>query len=265
MSPVRIVVPMAGNSERFRKAGHTVPKPFLLIDGVPMIHWVCDMFSTEDDFVFIVQKSHASNPDFRTILETAAPKHTIVEIEPNRLGPIYSSLAADSLVDDEEPVIFTYCDFYQHWNYKRFLWCVEAYDGGIAVFKGFHPASFGDTYYAYLRCNEKGEMLELREKRSFTDKRHEEPASSGVYYVRSWAMFRRFAEKVMRDGLKVSGEYYNSLIFNPMVEEGLKLTTYEIEKFICWGTPEDVEQYRFWSEYFRNDVDRILNKSLTRI
>jgi len=251
---------MAGNSERFTNAGYVVPKQYMLIDDRPMIHWVCDMFSPEDDFVFVIPKAHGANTEFRNILETAVPKYTIIEIHPHRLGPAYTALAADSVVEDEEPVILTYCDFYQHWNYRQFRWKVEGWDGGIAVFKGFHPASFGDTYYAYLRCNERGEMLELREKRSFTGQRHEEPASTGVYYVRSWAIFRRFAWKVMDLNLSLGGEYYISLIFNPMVEEGHKVVTFEVDKFICWGTPEDVEQYCFWSDFFRNDAARILNR-----
>ena len=45
---------------------------------------------------------------------------------------------------------------------------MRGYDGGIPSFKGFHPASFGDTLYAYMRVNSNDEMLELREKKCFT-------------------------------------------------------------------------------------------------
>lgn len=255
---MKIIIPMAGHSERFKNAGYTVPKPFIIIDGRPMIHWVCDLFSPEDDFVFIIQKEHGSNPDFIRILETAAPKQRTIQIEPHRFGPIYTTLAADPVVDKDEPIIFVYSDFYQHWNYGQFLRCVEGYDGGLSVFKGFHPASFGDTYYAYLRCNEKKEMLEIREKGCFTKTRHEEPASSGVYYVRSWEIFKRVANRLLNEGASVKGEYYTSQIYNYMVEEGLKVTTFEIEKFICWGTPDDLEQYLFWSDFFKNDAVKMV-------
>jgi NDP-sugar pyrophosphorylase family protein len=253
---MRIVIPMAGKSKRFTSKGYMIPKPFMMIDGQPMAHWVCDMFSSEDDYVFIIQKEHGANPTYREMLESAVARCSIIEIEPHDKGPIVTALAADCVVPDEEPVILTYCDFYQHWDYQKFLWATESYDGGIAVFTGYQPASFGDTYYGYVRCNERGEMLELREKKPFTDQRHLEPASSGVYYVRSWKMFCRFAEKVMREGIQVAGEHYVSLLYNPMVKMGLKVITYKIDKFICWGTPEDVEQYLFWSDYFRNDVPK---------
>ncbi len=251
---MRIVIPMAGQSLRFQQAGYALPKQYLPINNHPMIHWVCDMFSPADDFVFIIPKAHGANPGYREVLETVVPRYTIVETEPNTLGPVYTALAADAVVSDEEPVIFSYCDFYQHWNYQHFLWRLESYDGGIAAFRGFHPASFGNTYYAYLRCNERGELLELREKQSFTDKRHAELASTGVYYVRSWALFRHFADKLLRENVSVGGEYYLSLIFNPMVAANLKVITHEVDRFICWGTPADLEQYLFWSHFFEKDA-----------
>ena len=257
---MKIVIPMAGHSERFFRGGYTVPKAFITIDGRPMIHWVCDIYSPDDEFVFIAQDTHLREPRFRKILESATPNYEIVEIEPHRKGPVYTSLFADDFVDDNEPVIIGYCDLYQHWNYQRFLRITQAYDGGLAVFRGFHPASFGDTFYAYIKTNERGEMLELREKQSYTDRRHEEPASGGIYYLRTWGLFKEYSQRVLEENRAVGGEYYASLIYNPMVEDGLRVITFDIDKYICWGTPEDVEEYVFWSDFFKNDALRIMNQ-----
>lgn len=259
---MRIVIPMAGHSERFRQAGYEVPKPFMMMDHRPMIHWVADLFSPDDEFVFIAQKAHLADPDNRRILETATPNFEIVEIEPNDLGPVYTSLAADHIVADDEPTIVSYCDYYQVWNYRQFLMQVAEYDGALSIFKGSHPASFGSTFYAYLRCNEAGEMLEIKEKESFTDNRVEEPASSGVYYFRNWAMFRELAQDMLDRAETVKNEYYVSLLYRLMNERGGRITTFEVDKFICWGTPEDVEQYFFWSEYFSKDAIRLAKKGL---
>lgn len=257
---MRIVIPMAGASRRFVEKGYETPKAFLDIDGRPMIHWVCDMFSTEDEFVLLVRQEHLANDRYRRILEISAPRIELIPVEPNDKGPLYTALSADPVVDDAEPVIFTYCDFYQHWHYRQFLHQCHEYDGGIATFRGFHPASFGDTYYAYIRRNARNEMIELREKQSFTDMRHEEPASSGVYYVRQWQLYKKYAQRVLSDRSAVGGEYYISLIYNLMVEHGLHVTTFDIDRFICWGTPEDLEQYRFWSSYFRDDVHKLIGR-----
>jgi NDP-sugar pyrophosphorylase family protein len=253
---MKVVVPMAGQSKRFFAAGYKVPKPFILVDKLPMIHWVIKMFRPEDEFIFVCLKEHMDNPHYREILETAAPKYRIIEIQAHSLGPVYSSLQADPFMDRDEPVIITYCDFYQHWNYQKFLMKVSSYDGGIAVFRGFQPASFGTTLYAYVKTNSKGEMIELREKQSFTENRHEEFASSGVYYFSSWDIFTTYGNEILSKPISVGGEYYVSLPYNLMVRDGLCVPTFEIDKFICWGTPEELEQFNFWLQFFKHDIEQ---------
>lgn len=252
---MKILIPMAGSSERFQTAGYSVPKQFITIGNEPMIHWVTKMFHPNDEFIFVAQKEHMKNEGFKRILKTAATRATIVEIDAHDLGPLYSCLGAQGCFSDDEPLIISYCDFYQQWNYGHFLMKAGSCDGGgIAVFKGFHPASFGSTYFAYINTNDHGEMMELKEKRSFTSERRKEFASSGVYYVKSWRVFKKYAEMVVRDKISIGNEYYVSLIYNPMVVEGLKVATYEIAKFICWGTPEDLDQFLFWQDFFNNDL-----------
>jgi NDP-sugar pyrophosphorylase family protein len=253
LPPHKIVIPMAGHSRRFRAAGYggKVPKPFLLIDGKPMIERVCRMFSPQDEFVFVCNQEHlAEEPARRDVLRRIAPRTHIVEIAPHELGPVYTALAADGCMRADEPVIISYCDFTMSWNYQHFLLKAALYDGAIPVFRGFHPASYGDTYYGYVRTNDALEMIELREKQSFTPNRVEEFASTGVYYVDRWQTFRHYAHEIIAQEQKVGSEYYASLVYPPMVRDGKSVCVYEVEKFICWGTPEDVVEYTFWSEYF---------------
>ena len=242
---------MAGHSRRFKRAGYSVPKPFIMIDGKTMIERVCHMFSPNDEFIFICNREDLKEePAYRTILENIAHSYHIVEIAPHELGPVYSALAAEECMKENEPVIITYCDFTMKWNYKRFLHQAAMYEGAIPVFRGFHPASFGDTYYCYIRANEEMEMLELQEKQPFTDNRSEEFASTGVYYLDQWKTFKHYATEIIEQKQKVASEYYASLIYNPMIRDGKSVCVYEVDKFICWGTPKDLEEYMFWSRYF---------------
>ena len=248
---MQIIIPMAGHSRRFKKAGYQTPKPFILIDHKPMIHWVCSMFSAQDSFFFIAQEEHLQKKEQQRILESAAPHHTLIAIPPHEEGPVYSALYAKQWVLKDEPIVVCYCDFYQHWDYEKFQQAMHGEDGGITVFRGFHPASFGDTYYAYIRSKDGCYMDELREKQSFTSERHQEFASSGVYYWRSWDLFEKYAEELMKSNVRISNEQYASLVFNPMRQNKLNIRIFEIENFICWGTPEDLEQYFFWSQVFQ--------------
>ena len=261
---MNIIIPMAGYSRRFKKFGYKDLKPFINIDGKYMIQRVCEMFSPNDHFVFVCNKEHfKENPEYREILSNVTKNFDICEIDPHEEGPVYSTLQAKNYIKNpEEPIIITYCDFTVKWNYEQFLRKSSQYEGALAVFKGFHPASYGDTYYAYVRENKNMEMLELREKQSFTNDRANEYASTGIYYLENWFLFEKYATELLKNKDKVASEYYCSLIYNYFLRDNLKVGLYEVEKFICWGTPEDLMEYMFWSEYFGEDLNHIMQKEI---
>ena len=42
----------------------------------------------------------------------------------------------------------------------------------------------------------------------------------------------------------------------------LMLTTPEIDKYICWGSPNDLKTYEYWQEYFHKAVHHPYKKEL---
>lgn len=134
------------------------------------------------------------------------------------------------------------------WDYSKFLQALRLLepDAAVPAFSGFHPASFGSTYYAYMKMDENSMMQELREKESFTNNRIEEPASTGIYYFKSYKLFEKFASQYIKDPIQKLNEFYVSLVLNYMLEENLKVYVPFVDKFICLGTPEDYAEYSFW-------------------
>ena len=52
-----------------------------------------------------------------------------------------------------------------------------------------------------------------------------------------------------------------------MVADGLSVSVYDVNKFICLGTPDDYEQYQFWWKYFSTNQKSFYsqNKSVKKI
>ena len=251
-----VAIPMAGHSRRFKSAGYNLPKALLRAGDKMMIEHVFEMFDERNCafHVIINTEQLKENPEIIKDLSSLAYDVSIEVIVPHEIGPVHSVLMLENIPNDE-PLIISYCDFYVEWDFKRFLYETQTCDGAVPAFKGFHPASFGDTYYAYMRCDNDNNLIELREKNSFTDERHNEPASAGIYYFRSMGIFRSYAKALLNEPNKQLPEAYVSLLFNNMVNDGLKINVPNVSKFICLGTPEDYEQYLFWYNYFHYKQD----------
>lgn len=248
-----IIIPMSGRGQRFIDRGYIEPKPLIMMEGKPIIEHVVDMFSKEDRFIFICANDHLIHTNMRETLMRIVPHGEIIGIEPHKLGPIHAVRQVYDLIPDDEEVIVNYCDFGCYWDYADFLDHTRARgaDGAIPAYKGFHPHMLGTTNYAFMR-DEKQWMLEIQEKKPFTDNRMDEYASSGTYYFRTGEIMKRHMDFTVERGIALNGEYYVSVVYNLLIESGLKVSIYEIQHMLQWGTPEDVAEYEYHSAYFRS-------------
>ena len=251
---MQIVIPMSGFGERFRSVGYTVPKPLIEVDGKTIIEHIVKMFPGESNFTFICNSDHLEQKKYRMgeILETVCPTGKIVSIAGHKLGPVYTVMQALDYIIPSEPIIVNYSDFTCYWDYQSFKDLVEQADcaGAIPCYRGFHPHTLWSNYYAYVR--EKSNIaLDIQEKQPFTDSPVEEFASSGTYYFKSGALMQHYFQVCIDRALMVNNEYYVSMAYKPMIQDGYKIYVHEIPYFMQWGTPSDLEEYCYWSDIFK--------------
>ena len=255
---------MSGFGERFKKAGYKIPKPLIEVEEKPIIAHVIDMFPGETDFIFICNKDHLAEPKFRMreILEYYCSTGNIVAIDPHKLGPVHAVLQATDYINPEKPTIVNYCDFSCYWDYADFKRHVveTKCDGSIPAYKDFHPHSLAGNHYAFIR-NDGTKVLDIQEKQPFTKKPISEYASSGTYYFSSGYIAKKYFEKTKQLNLTVNNEYYVSLVYKPMLADKLAVTVYELEHFMQWGTPEDLHEYNYWSNIYKDLVRGKKNNS----
>ncbi len=249
---MKIVIPMTGKGQRFIDAGYKTIKPLIEVDSKPIIEHVVNLFPGESDFIFICNSQHLKETNLKDVLKRIAPNCKIVEIPPHKLGPVYAVYQIKDLIDDEEEVIVNYCDFGTYWDYKDFLKHTRERnaDGAIPAYKGFHPHMLGKINYAFMR-DDKQWMLEIREKQPFTSNRMNEFASNGTYYFKKGSYIKKYFKLLMDKNINLKGEYYVSMVYNLLVQDGLKVSIYEIQHMLQWGTPGELEEYKFWSDYFK--------------
>jgi len=253
---MHIVIPMSGVGKRFIDAGYDDPKPLIVIDGKPIIQHVVELFPGESKFTFICNQTHLDTTNMREVLKSIAPQGDIICIPNHKKGPVFAVTQMLDQIDDDEEVIINYCDFGTYWDYDDFLKHTRNRDadGAIPAYKRFHPHMLGSTNYAFMRDKEQW-MLEIKEKEPFTDNRMNEYASNGTYYFKKGEYVKKYFPLLMEKDIHLNGEYYVSLIYNLLVNDKLTVSIYDIEHMLQWGTPQDVEEYNAWSEYFLKVIE----------
>lgn len=231
---MNVLIPMAGAGSRFEKAGYVLPKPLIDVKGSPMIKTVVDCLNVDANFIFIVQKAHNEKYNLKSILSLIAPNCSVVEIDGITEGAACTTLLAEHLIANEEPLLICNSDQYIKWNSNEFFYKVQEQqiDASILTFNASHPK------WSYAKVNDAGFVTEVAEKNPISDL-----ATVGIYYWKHGKDYVRYAKQMIEKNQRVNNEFYVCPVFNEAIADNKKITTYNVDEMWGIGTPEDLETF----------------------
>lgn len=251
---MQIIIPMSGEGLRFKAAGYQTLKSLICVNGKPIIEYVVDLFPGDHEFLFICREDHAAKYNLTSYLPSLRNNVTLVTIEPHKLGPVYAVLQAKSYIRHETQVLLSYCDYYMDWDFNAFIEQVthNKEDGSVICYTGFHPHLLhAKNVYAGCRVGANNDLLEIREKYSFEQDKMKGHHSVGAYYFKSGQLMEEYFICAMKKNITLNSEFYVSMVYNLLLQDGLKINVYDgVQHFCQWGTPEDLEEFLYWSDIF---------------
>jgi len=257
---MQIVIPMSGLGSRFVAAGYNDLKPMIVVDGKTIIEYVIDLFPGDHNFIFVCRADHNDRYDFVNYLPSVCKNSKVVLIQPpyQKLGPVYAALQAKDQINDDEPVMVSYCDYFMKWDFQAFCEEVEKTkeDGNVICYTGFHPHLLHEkNVYAGCLIGENNKLLEIKEKYSFEPDKTKGYHSVGAYYFKSGELMKHYFLKSMEYGEKLNGEFYVSLVYPFLLQDGLDIRVYDkVPHFCQWGTPEDLQEFLYWQSIFKEKL-----------
>lgn len=245
---MKVVIPMAGTGNRFVEKGYTDPKPLIKVNNKRIIEYILELFSPEDEIIFICNDIHLKNTNIENILQSLRPDSKIVSIPQHKYGPVFTVKPYFDLIKDDEQVLICYCDNPFIWNRNKFIDYVNSnnYDGCILTHSGIHPHTFNSTKMAFLKVKD-DLLLEIKEKECYTENPINEHASTGAYYFKRGDQMKKYFNKLIDDNIHYNGEYYVTLVYNLLVKDNLKVSYYDTKFVTIFGTPEEVQSFESWN------------------
>ena len=225
-----IVIPMAGLSSRFFKAGYTIPKYMLDLKGQSVFEWSVSSFKKyykTDHFLFIIF-DHFDTKKFveMEIDKMGIENYSIVVLTEHTKGQadtVYQGIK--NMTSDEELFVF---NIDSRLNDFEKLVDDSSVDGYLEVFKG------EGEHWSFVLPGGNNEVLKTTEKVKISDL-----CSNGLYYFKSSALFK---QKVEDELSKFNGnEIYIAPLYNEYILEKRKIL-YKVVEFkdieFC-GTPQE--------------------------
>ena len=232
-----IVVPMAGRGSRFTEQGYTDSKPFIDVNGKPMIQRVIENLGIEFDknymFVLVCLQEDFDKYDFHQFKDIIGhDSYDVVILDDVTEGAAQTILQAKDLINDDTPLMTMNSDQLVDWDVERLFEMCEQFDGVIPCFYGEGNA------WSYARTLDNGYVQEVAEKKVISNN-----ATAGYYYWKKGSDFVKYAEQMIEQNSRTNGEFYVAPVYNWAILDGKKIGVGMVDKVYELGTPEYLERY----------------------
>lgn len=238
ITSINIVIPSAGKGSRFSNDGWKVPKPFIDIDGKPMLQHVIDNLAIKDSNIhLILQKSHLEKENYN-FSSNIADNINIHPIDFHTAGTACTVLNAKSYLDNDNPLLIANSD--QIIDFDCNLFIKDALerdlDGSILIFKD----KTKNPKWSFAKINDSSLVEEVAEKKPISDL-----ATVGIYFFKKGKDFINSALDMINHDDRVNNEFYTCPIYNYLIRDGKKVGVFEIKlnEMHGVGTPNDLKDY----------------------
>jgi dTDP-glucose pyrophosphorylase len=236
---INIVIPMAGEGSRFVKAGYKNPKPFIDVDGKPMITRVIENLKCEGArYILIGRKAHLEQEKELAQKIAEIYNATFIEIDKLTEGTACTVLFAREYINNDQPLLIANSDQLVDISMQQFVDdCFNrGLDGSILTFKDAEL----NPKWSFAKLDDKGIVTEVQEKKPIS-----EFATVGIYLFSKGAEFINAAVDMIVNNDRVSNEFYTCPVYNYSIKNGGRIGIYNIlpEQMHGLGTPEDLEKY----------------------
>jgi len=237
---VNIVLMMAGDSKDAFGSTSKYPKMLTEVNQKPMIEVVINNLKpilTEDNrIIFIIRKDDNDRHYLKNIIELIVPYAHVAIVEGETAGAALTALLAVEHMDDSLPLLLANGDQVLNCNLQKVLkeFGQKQADAGVITFESVHPR------WSYVKVDSLGLVLEAAEKKPIS--KH---ATAGFYYYKKASEFVKYAKRmILKDG-HVNGTFYICPIFNEMILDQKKISTFEIsaDEYHSLMSPNKIKQF----------------------
>lgn len=247
------LVLLAGRGKRFSDAGYTLPKPLILVNGEPMVLQATRSLPPADKLVFVVSGDYVQDHDIGAMLRSHFPEAEIVIQKSELQGQAHSALQAEHIIDPESILTIASCDAGLVYDKEKFERELANPDSDVLTwsFRHYPPMQNQPTAYGWIDTDEKGFIKKVQYKVPLSDNPLEDHAIVAWFtYKKAKTCFDNIKEMIEKN-LKSGHEFSLDELTNVLISKNIKVKIFEIDTFLSWGTPVELQTYEYWQKYFK--------------
>ena len=263
---MNILIPMAGAGSRFLQSGYTTHKPILPLTSrhsfstVPMVveavrDLPVDINSEKTNLLFILRNFHFDDGVDKILLDHF-PSARFVSINKLTDGQASTCLFARKYFDTNEPLMIAACDNGMVCSKDEFAFLSGEAKAIVFSFRGNEAVVAKPEAYGWVETNGLN-ATGVSVKKSISENPIEDHAIVGTFWFKHGKDFFSAADNMIEAQDRINGEYYVDQVIKYLINSGKDTRIMEVDRYLCWGTPEDYEAYEatvtYWAKFVASE------------
>jgi len=244
-----VLIPMAGKGERFVKENYNLPKPILPVNDVPMVIKASLDLPAAERYLYVLLKQHTEQYDIQNIIREHIPASDFVTLDHVTEGQACTCLLALELIGDDEDIMIGACDNGLIYNKDRFNELKKTADVIAFTFRHNATVVTKPTQYGWVAVNG-DDISYVSVKKPISADSFNDHAIVGAFWFRNKGIYQQSVHRMMEQNRRINNEFYIDECVNDAIALGYNVKIFEVDKYICWGTPNDYKTYYYWKSYF---------------
>lgn len=255
-----VLIPMAGEGSRFKEKGYNQHKPLIPVTNRkngkqnPMIIEATNDIITlgEVDKIIYVDRKFHQKDGVEDEIKNIYKQSYFITIDYLTEGQASTCLLAKSQINTNEELLISACDNGMECDINKFNQLKKQADAIIFTFKNHITVEEKPEGYGWVKVN-LDKVLDVSVKIPISNNPIKDHAIVGTFWFKKGSDFVKATEKMINEDDRIKNEFYVDQAMKHCIDLGLTVKVFEVEKYICWGTPTDYENYentlKYWKEF----------------
>ena len=263
---MNIIIPMAGEGQRFQDAGYKTSKPALMTTDrrsgkkFPMV--VCAVMdlpgvNADGSNVTFIDRSFHKDFGVEDAIIEHYPDAQFIRVEKLTEGQACTCLLAKNNINNSEELLIAGCDNGMVYDAEKFEALRKQADVLVLTYRHNQAVLKKPEAYGWMIVDDDEKVTGTSIKKPISDKPMEDHAVVATFWFKHGSDFVNAAEKMILENDRINGEFYVDEVAKHALDLGLDVRVFEIDRYIGWGTPKDYEEYEKTIEYW----DRFVKSS----
>ena len=238
-------LPMAGSGNRFSREGFLLPKPCLLVNGHYMMDRALRCLPHTEETILVALTNH------KDLLSLEDYGH-VIWIDEVLEGQACTTERIVEQIEPEKSILVSACDNGVLYDADKLLELVNDTNNDIIVwtYRNNYTTYYNPDAYSWVDVDQEDMVRNVSVKKFTGGDPLDKHAITGTMFFRNKDIYLNSLSKIYEKNTRTNGEFYVDTLLNEAINLGYMVRNFEVDQYICWGTPNDLYTYRYWQDFF---------------